>query len=140
MLRLVGSRGTTRAAKGSWLMEILPRPLVNRPADASVWRFAQWARRRRRLMMEDFGLDLDRRLDRVGDKAIVFGFFQDSRHTREIAGRRKNHLWLDDDLRDLITAPRQFLQLSLCRRGTTNESNFREFRDRNQRENITAVQ
>ena len=56
-------------------------------------------------MMKDFGLDFDRRLDRVGDKAIVFGFFQDPRHAREIAGRRQNHPWRYDDLGDLVAAP-----------------------------------
>ena len=60
-------------------------------------------------MMKDFGLDLDCRFDRVGDKAVVFGFFQKSRHAREIAGRRKNNLWLYDYLGDLIATPWQLL-------------------------------
>ena len=60
-------------------------------------------------MMKDFGFDLDRALDRVGDKTALFGFFQDPRHARDIAGRRKNHLWLYDNLGDLITAPWQLL-------------------------------
>ena len=39
-------------------------------------------------MMKDFGFDLDRALDRVGDKATLFGF-QDPRHAREIVGDQK---------------------------------------------------
>jgi hypothetical protein len=60
-------------------------------------------------MMKDFGLHPDCRFDRVGNKAIVFGFFQYAGHAREIAGRRKNHLWLYDNFGDLITAPWQLL-------------------------------
>ena len=60
-------------------------------------------------MMKDFGLDLDRALDRVGNKTALFGFFQDPWHAREIAGRPKYDLWLYDDLGDLITAPWQLL-------------------------------
>ena len=54
--------------------------------------------------MGHFGLDLDCALYRVGNKAILFRFFQDARHAREIVGGDNNDAWFYDDLRDLITA------------------------------------
>lgn len=48
---------------------------------------SEWARIAWCLLMKNFRLDFDRALDRVGNKAILFGFLQDTRHSREIVGR-----------------------------------------------------
>ena len=55
--------------------------------------------------VKDFGLDPDCRFDRVGDKTIVFGFFQKSRHAREIVGRSNDNFWVYGYLGDLIATP-----------------------------------
>ena len=55
-------------------------------------------------MMKNFRFDLYRALDRVGDETVLFGFFQDARHAREIVGGRKDDLWLNDNLGNLIAS------------------------------------
>jgi hypothetical protein len=65
--------------------------------------------------MENLGLDSDRALDRVGDKTILFGFFQDSRHAGEIIGGCNHDPRFHDDLGYLVAAPLNFLELSSSR-------------------------
>ena len=65
--------------------------------------------------MKNLGLDFDRALDRVGDKTILLGFFQDTRHSREIVRRSNYDPRFHDDLGYLVAAPLNFLDLSLCR-------------------------
>ena len=66
--------------------------------------------------MEDLGLDFDRALDRVGDETVLFGFFQDARHARQIVGGRDHDSRFHNDFGDLIAAARNLLELSLSRR------------------------
>ena len=54
--------------------------------------------------MKNLGLDFDAAFDRVGDETILFSFFQDSRHARQIVRRRYNNSRFYDDLGDLIAA------------------------------------
>ena len=62
-----------------------------------------------RLLMENFRLDLDRALDRVGDKAVLFGLFEDARHARQVVNRSDQDSRFDDDLSNLVAAARDFL-------------------------------
>ena len=83
-----------------------------------------------RLVMEDFRLDLDRASYRVGDKAVLFGFFEDARHAREVVDRSDHDSRFDDDLSDLVAAARDFLQFTFCARRETHNGNLGKFRDR----------
>ena len=66
--------------------------------------------------MKHLGLDFDGALDRVGDKTILLGFFQDTRHAREIVGRGNHDPGFHDDFElNPVAAPLNFLERSLCR-------------------------
>ena len=54
--------------------------------------------------MKNLGLYFDDTLDRVGDETILFSFFQDSRHTRQIVHRCENDSGLYDDFCNLKPA------------------------------------
>ena len=65
--------------------------------------------------MKHLGLDFNGALDRVGDKTILLGFFQDTRHAREIVGRGNHDPGFHYDFGYLVAAPLNFLERSLCR-------------------------
>jgi len=79
--------------------------------------------------MKHLRLDLDLALDRIGDETILFGFFQDARHARQVIGRGDHHMRLDDDLGDLIGAALGFFQFALGACGKTHDGDFGKLGD-----------
>lgn len=89
--------------------------------------------------MEDFRLDFNCALDRVGDKTIFFRLFKDSRHSLEIVGGGNHDSGFNHHFGYLVTAPGYFLQLSLGCRGKANQRHLRILRDGEKREHIAGV-
>src|SRR5262245_20831054 len=75
---------------------------------------AKGARRRRGLMVKDFGLYCNDALDRVGDKTIFFSLLQNPRHPAQVTDRSNHYSRFNHNRGYLVTASWYFFERTLC--------------------------
>src|SRR5215510_1108776 len=78
---------------------------------------AKRTRRRRGLIVKDFGLYRDGALDRVRNETIFFSLLQNPWHPAQVADRSNHYSRFNHNRGYLVTAPWYFFELTFrCRR------------------------
>ena len=90
-------------------------------------------------MVEDFRLDLDGALNRVGDETIFFSLLQNPWHPAQVTDRSNHYSRFNHDLGYLIIASRHFLQPTLGCRRETEQGYLGIFRDGEERKHKAGV-